>query len=172
VDRLKPRAVGNPVTDLYAGVTTGADHTCATRITEPWSLWCWGRNHRGQLGTGGTSSTNVPTVVPAPTGEYWRVVRTQDSHTCGLTNPSGTNWCWGWKAFGQLGNGTTTGSPSPIRLSISNWRVFTGMAHTCAIEVDATLWCWGKNSNGQLGLGDTANRTVPTQIRPAPPTHP
>jgi alpha-tubulin suppressor-like RCC1 family protein len=108
-DRLKPRAVGSPVTDLYAGVAVGADHTGAKRLTEPWSLWCWGRNHRGQLGIGSYASTNVPTVVPAPAGEYFRTVYTQDSHTCGLTNPSGTNWCWGWNAFGQLGNGRPPG---------------------------------------------------------------
>ena len=78
----------------------------------------------GQLGIGGTTSTDVPIEVSAPAGEYWRAVFSQDRHTCGLTNPSGTNWCW------------------------------------------------GKNEYGQLCLGDTADRTVPTQIRPAPPTHP
>jgi alpha-tubulin suppressor-like RCC1 family protein len=175
-DRVTPQAVGSVA---QVGLAVGADHTCAILYVEPWSLRCWGRNHTGQLGVGTYASTNVPAVVAvpasAPAGDQFDAVTTQDSHTCAWTFPSGTEWCWGWNAFGQLGIGTTTGSPTPARLGLRPWRVSPGVAHTCALRTDHTMWCWGKNTYGQLGLGDTVDRTTPAIIGPlpaSPPPHP
>jgi len=42
-------------------VTTGYEHTCATKTDA--SLWCWGRNDRGQLGDG-TGWSSAATRVP------------------------------------------------------------------------------------------------------------
>ncbi|HCU10518.1 MAG TPA: hypothetical protein DGB72_00150 [Gemmatimonadetes bacterium] len=37
-------------------------------------------------------------------------------HTCGVT-PSGAAYCWAYNGSGQLGNGTTTYSLTPIAVS-------------------------------------------------------
>jgi alpha-tubulin suppressor-like RCC1 family protein len=42
-------------------VSAGADHTCA--IHGDRSLWCWGSNEDGQLGTGGSVSADSPVEV-------------------------------------------------------------------------------------------------------------
>lgn len=42
-------------------ISAGGDSACAVRADG--SLWCWGRNHRGQLGLGDTSDRMLPTRV-------------------------------------------------------------------------------------------------------------
>jgi hypothetical protein len=70
------------------------------------TLWCWGKNTRGQLGIGTRDSTLVPAQVGTATD--WDSVVANDSHTCALrgTRPDTTLWCWGDNSEGQLGNGT------------------------------------------------------------------
>ena len=79
----------------------------------------------------------------------------------------GTVWAWGENDFGQLGNGTNTGSGAPILVKglrdvIS---VATGTNFTLALKNDGTVWAWGDISAGQLS--DKAKfplSNVPVQV--------
>lgn len=58
------------VPGLWQALAVGGDHTCALE-GRPGSgaageVWCWGRNDRGQLGTGDRTPRGVPTVVVEP----------------------------------------------------------------------------------------------------------
>ena len=55
--------------------------------------------------------------------------------------------------IGQLGDGTTTGTNSPVQIETEQkWSaIATGSTHTIAIKSDRTLWTWGYNFYGQLG---------------------
>lgn len=92
-------------------------------------------------------------------------------HSCGLAD-SGTLLCWGDNSRGQLGDGTTTPSPLPVRVvglpgPVAN--VAAGRDSTCALLENRSVWCWGGNSSGQLGDGtiDILDGPHPT---PAPVT--
>jgi alpha-tubulin suppressor-like RCC1 family protein len=78
---------------------------------------------------------------------------------------SGTPWGWGLNSNGQLGNGTTTNSNTPIQVSslTEAVAVSAGGSHSLALKSDGTVWAWGLNSNGQLGNNTTTTSNIPVQ---------
>jgi alpha-tubulin suppressor-like RCC1 family protein len=82
----------------------------------------------------------------------------------------GTVWAWGGNAAGQLGNGTTTASSTPLQVTrLPAARrgantVAAGGSHSLAVRADGTVWAWGSNANGQLGNGTTTSSSVPVQV--------
>lgn len=146
----------------WLAVDAGVGHTCAIRRSG--SLYCWGWNDDGQLGTGSYGDRNVPTLVSDST-ENWSVVSAGKRHTCALKF-SGAVWCWGDNSSGQLGNGTNEDSLTPVQeISMGiNWEaVSAGEGHTCALKANGTLWCWGSNLYGKLGDGTAEDKSVPIQ---------
>ena len=78
----------------------------------------------------------------------------------------GSVWTWGYNSYGQLGNGTTTGSNLPGRaLGLSNtMTVDAGRFHNMALKADKTVWVWGSNSYYQLGNGTGTDSNLPEQV--------
>ncbi|MDH5292030.1 MAG: hypothetical protein OEY41_18705, partial [Acidimicrobiia bacterium] len=103
-DRLAPVQVqgGHTFTALKAG---GA-HTCG--LTAGGQVYCWGVNSTGQLGNGGTTSSQAPVLV---SGAGFTTISTGETHTCAL---AGGARCWGDNAAGQLGDGFTANQPAPV----------------------------------------------------------
>ena len=156
-----------PVT-TFAGGTNWKQSSCGwfhtAAIKTDGTLWTWGSNGYGQLGTNGGSS-NVPVQV---FGNHtnWKQV------SCGILETAaiktdGTLWTWGRNPFGGLGTNDTTGRATPITTFAggTNWKqITTGYNYITAIKTDGTLWTWGLNSVGQLGINDTTNRNTPVQV--------
>lgn len=137
------------------GLGPGRFLGCALDTAGGW--WCWG---------------NVPqnTVSPAPvkvggSSTYRQVGSFGETVLCAIRTDS-TLWCFGTGTSGQLGQGTTASSATPVQVTAStSWRqLANGSNHVCATRTDDTLWCWGQNTYGQVGDGSTTNRTSPVQI--------
>ncbi len=138
-------------------------HACA--ITGG-SVYCWGRNSNGQLGDGSTNSTSQATKVAAVQGVFANTsvtaVSAGDEHTCALSG--GSAYCWGQNDDGELGDGTSDSSGSPVKVvnvsgGFTNTNVTAlsaGDGFTCAIA-SGVAYCWGLDEFGKLGNGEDAD---------------
>ena len=118
------------------------------------TLWAWGNNASGQLGTGTTASQLTPVQVGTATN--WQSVAAGGAHAVGLRT-DGTLWSWGAIGAGQL-------TPSQVGTA-TNWStIVAGTAHIVATRIDGSMWAWGINSSSQLGLGTTVNQNAPVQV--------
>lgn len=89
-------------------------------------------------------------------------------HSCAVTS-TGVPSCWGSNSFGRLGDGTSTASPTPVRVSsagISFVSAHAGsFAHTCGVATNGDAYCWGRNDEGQLGNATTTSSTTPVRVQ-------
>jgi alpha-tubulin suppressor-like RCC1 family protein len=157
----KPTAVA-PLAGKVVRVSAGAGHTCA--FTTDGSLYCWGDNRDGQLGTGDTTPKNAP--VKIETNGAITDVFCGGAHTCAVKS-DGSIACWGSNRFGQLGTGDTDPHPTPTVVESLGTQVaaaYAGGAHTCAVKVDGSVWCWGNNQYGQLGADVGPGANAPVQV--------
>jgi len=78
----------------------------------------------------------------------------------------GTVWSWGGNDSGQLGDGTTTPSYVPVRVSglVGVTAIAAGGRFGVALRSDGTVWTWGRNTDGQLGDGTNATRYSPVRV--------
>jgi alpha-tubulin suppressor-like RCC1 family protein len=68
------------------------------------SVWTWGNNEKGQLGDGSRTSSDVPVIVPVPTGVTFVRVNS-GGYSSYAIDSSGRLWVWGGNTNGQLGTG-------------------------------------------------------------------
>jgi alpha-tubulin suppressor-like RCC1 family protein len=63
-----------------------------------------------------------------------------DAHTVAI-KANGTLWAWGWNNHGELGNGSTSDSDTPVQVGTdADWQtVSAGYFHTVAIKKNGTL---------------------------------
>jgi alpha-tubulin suppressor-like RCC1 family protein len=147
-------------------IAAGEDHTCA--LLSDGTVECWGDNAYGQLGDGTTTQSNTPVAVTGLSGAVVAIAAGQsdsggalggEDHTCALL-ANGTVECWGYNAYGELGNNSTTNSSTPVAvtgLSGAVVAITAGGSHTCALLSGGTVQCWGENADGELGDGTMVN---------------
>lgn len=155
----------------------GGRHTCArTRETGACQgEHCWGSNEWGQLGrctTGdaGTCVLGMSTDINCSTcanrvgpltviaGRAVLQLAAGESHTCAIVDDRaqhGAVYCWGYNAYGQLGDGTRTSRATPATpMDLPSRRavqVAAGPRNTCVLFDDGAVYCWGENEYGTLG---------------------
>jgi alpha-tubulin suppressor-like RCC1 family protein len=155
----------------FAALSTNAGHvTCG--ITGVGDAYCWGLNDHGQVGNGQVGNPDFEKYgfgVYSPSrvlgGLTFMAVAPAMYHTCGLTTAAAV-YCWGRNDYGQLGDGTTTSSstPVPVRSALAFAAVTTGAYHSCAVTTAGAVHCWGDNVGGQLGNGTTTPSSIPVAV--------
>src|SRR5206468_3435934 len=74
-------------------------------------------------------------IAPPPPPPATADIAAGGQHTCRLTGTGTTApaFCWGDNSFGQLGDGSTTSSATPVAVSggLSFIQLSTGSGHTC-----------------------------------------
>ncbi|MEV8632540.1 S8 family serine peptidase [Streptosporangium sp. NPDC051023] len=144
-------------------VSSRADHVLA--LISGGTVKAWGDNSQGQIGNGTLVDRKTPIAVSGLTGVSGISAGSLHS-TATTTTPTGSalaTYAWGDNAQGQLGNGTTTDSTTPVALSVSADTIAAGLAHTIS-KVGPVFHVWGANGSGRLGDGTTTSRTSPTPL--------
>ncbi len=91
-------------------IAYGDIHGCAVNTTGV--VKCWGYNGHGALGHNTTTSSSTPMVVYTM-GKKIKAIAAGVFHSCAVTT-KGAIQCWGFNAYGQLGDNTTTTSHKPV----------------------------------------------------------
>jgi hypothetical protein len=134
------------------------------------TLWSWGNNGSGRLGTNSTTTISSPVQVGALTN--WKKVMA-GLGTSHAIKTDGTLWGWGANTTaGQVGDNTIVSKSSPTQIgTLTNWvdvtsgGNYTGqLAHVLARKNDGGLWSWGNNGYGQLGSDSVVARSSPAQV--------
>jgi len=131
----------------------------------PRSLWTWGGNGNGILGSNSTVNRSSPVQVGTDTN--WNNISSPSASSQVLaTKYDGTLWAWGKNDLGQLGTNDRVYRSSPVQVGTNTtWSlVAAGIVRSAAIKYDGTLWSWGENANGELGLNDRVDRSSPVQL--------
>lgn len=147
----EPWGVGAPV----LAVALGQAHTCVAYgqgATKASFVRCRGRKSAAPIED---ILSDIPLVDLSAGAE----------HTCAALR-DGTVRCWGKNTDGQLGDGTTNDSASPV--SIPDFRgiarVSVGGRHSCGLIRNGTVACWGANEHHQLANGKTDRSARPAVI--------
>lgn len=144
----------------FIDLSLGANHTCG--VTEDSEIYCWGRNHVGQLGDGTTTSSARP--IRLSTAENWSRIAAGGNYTRALNRADAFVY-WGGASSDQTVPGYNVGSTMTTLASFSAEELSVGRAHTCALTSGPReLFCWGYNESGQLGDKTTASKSAPTKI--------
>lgn len=138
------------VLDNVVSVSCGRSNTAA--VQSDGTLWMWGKNDWGELGTGNTSASNIPV----------NVMDNVSSVSCGYNHTAaiktdGTLWTWGDNQSKQLGKEEFEErfSTTPMKVMDSVVAVSCGSSRTFLVKEDGTLWVCGSNDGGFLGTGST-----------------
>jgi alpha-tubulin suppressor-like RCC1 family protein len=158
IARSSPVQVGALTT--WSQVACGNNgHTAAIKTDA--TLWTWGSNGRGQLGTGNKTSYSSPVQV----GSGFSTVSQGSDITVGLKTNGAIVACGG-NDEGQLGQGDRNWRSSLTQIgALTTWlQIDVSNINVAAIRNDNTLWVWGRNYNGQLGLNNRSDRSSPVQV--------
>lgn len=160
--KASPVSVVGGFTD-WVQLSAGLSHSLGLRSDG--TAWSWGYNSVGQLGDNTVAARSSPVSVVGGFTD-WVTISGGRTHSVAL-RLNATIWAWGGNGFGQLGNGTTASTSSPVSIvgGFTDWtHVTAGNYHTVAIRNNGTAWAWGYNGFGQLGDNTIVSKLSPVSV--------
>jgi alpha-tubulin suppressor-like RCC1 family protein len=133
-------------------------------LKEDGTVFAWKQDDSPFLRVNGKGGkVNLTDVKAIATGSYHSLALKED----------GTVWAWGANWSGELGDGTDSGSPTPVQVKGKGGKVnltdvkaiVAGYSHSLALKEDGTVWAWGTNRSGELGDGTDSDSPTPVQVK-------
>ena len=165
-DVLVPTVVG-PGKSRWSQVGVGMRHICALNKDDSF-VYCMGSGYNGQLGDGSPVDENatVEKLTPIVGGKEFRYLTVGDYHACAISK-TGSAFCWGSNEYGQLGNGDTESSSTPIEVfsDVDSWTTISaGAQHTCGTKNGLEGWCWGSNVYQEVNASPEERVLSPSKV--------
>lgn len=158
-----------PAGSKVTTMTAGDDFALAG--TSGGGLFAWGANNLGQFGDGTTTSSDTPVevfiLIRGPSIGHLVSLAAGADHTLALFS-SGALLAWGGNGQGELGNGTTTSSDTPVGVLLPAGAQVTairgGEFDSMALTAKGHVLTWGYGADGELGDGSTMNSDTPVRV--------
>jgi alpha-tubulin suppressor-like RCC1 family protein len=164
----------NTIAPVQISASKTGSFNCA--LSNAGNVYCWGYGSSGQLGNGAFTATQKTPVEVAGvnnSGVLSNIVNisTGTDHACAVSS-AGNVYCWGYNANGQLGNGSSGNTFTPVEVVDPAGGSFlsdivtvsAGSAHTCALSLFGNVYCWGDNTFGELGTGSRQSSSTPVEV--------
>jgi alpha-tubulin suppressor-like RCC1 family protein len=146
-------------------VQIAAGHASGYALGSNGTIYSWGDNYQGQLGNPGAGvEARRPVTVSFP--PFATPTSISGGYSAGYAiGSNGFAYAWGDNSDGQLGNGSTRDSRTPVRVSLSAGvtpvAVTGGRLSAYAVDSAGELLAWGSNAFGQLGDGTFGHTSRP-----------
>lgn len=159
----------------YSGGPNNSSASTVFLETNTGAFYVCGYNNSGQLGIGSTSNAESLTLCPAVTFPIQVQTTVGNGYFTVLCDAFGSVWATGANAYGQLGDGGTTGQTSFQHITISGasgggissvWTTggYSGNCDSAALDAAGNLFVTGTNAQGQLGQGNTTELNSFTKV--------
>lgn len=135
-------AVPIQVNGLSGIIAIAASGIHAIALKSDGTVWTWGKNELGALGT----SSETYRYIPAPVVNLTTIKAiVAGSAATAALDTNGDLWSWGKNSnCGQIGDGTQTDRYAPVKTSLTGiTQVSAGSCRRLAIGNDGTVWRWG-----------------------------
>lgn len=126
------------------------------------SLYTWGQNTFGQLGTGDFENKNAPVKVNITGVKDLKI----NGNSVYAVTIDGSLYTWGYNTYGQLGLGDFEDKSTPSKVALpAGFKNFLKLDYAVLAELsDNSIYAWGMNNYGQLGNGDFENKSLPVKL--------
>ena len=169
------KTVGTPMAaKTITQISAGAGHSLA--LASDGTVYAWGQNTYGQLGNNVTTNSSSPVAVQTTgtpmAGKSIVNIAAGGYHSIALAD-DGTVYAWGYNPTGQLGNGATVDSRTPVAVKATGTpmagkniiKIAAGVHNSLALASDGTVYTWGRGEFGQLGNGTTTDSNIPVAVK-------
>jgi len=151
--------VGAPLNTGVIEISSSHDTNCTIgNASFANRIMCWGDNSVGQTGSDPVTPTIQTPTYPSGSPDASKLAVGQ-VHSCYIEFGSNNVNCFGGNDLGQLGDGTTSDTFTPVVVTNGGnaTQLVTGYKHSCFVNSSDEAFCVGNNDNGQLGIGQTIN---------------
>lgn len=133
-------------------VALGVLHTCV--LLDDGSVKCWGKNDKGQLGDGTTTTRSTPAApINTPAGSTAKAIASGRKFSCAIMNDDKL-YCWGENT--PLSKTEDVPTPEQFFVGETFKSVACADVHALAVRSDGVVYSFGSDSYGRLGRAATS----------------
>ncbi|MBI4893455.1 MAG: hypothetical protein HY821_22735 [Acidobacteria bacterium] len=163
--RRRPQPIPAAIPGLSQVVAIYGNGYSAAALTAAGEVWSWGWLFHNETTFAPERVDGLPPIATLSIGPGRNPGR---FHTLAVGR-DGSLWAWGNNSSGELGNGTLTPSPKPVRVSLPPVvSAAAGGNNSVAILADGTVRAWGNNDSSTMGNGKNVQGETASTPTPVP----